>query len=133
MKKKLIPLAPVVTKKSKAELEAERQRKREEKAVYLGNLANKVLDAIEEVFDKTTPTPTGNDMIDVMTLTSVFLFSRQIGMSCKSKTTMQSVLKSTIWALKNSLDAYAEPLIKHEEEWDKMLKEEGGSDGSDKG
>lgn len=133
MKKKLIPLAPIETKKSKEEKEAERKRIREEKAVYLGNLANKMLDAIEEIFDKTTPTPTGGDMIDVMTLTSVFLFSRQIGMSCKSITTMQSVLNSTIWALKNSLDAYAEPLINHEDEWDNMLKEEGGSDGSDKG
>lgn len=130
MKKKLIPLAPVKDNKNKAEREAERQRKREEKALYLGNMANEVLDAIEGVFDKKTPPPTGGDMIDVMTLTSIFLFSRQIGMSCKSKTTMQSVLKSTVWALKNSLDAYAEPLIKHEEEWDDLLEGREESDGS---
>lgn len=130
MKKKLIPLAPIKDNMNKAEREAERLRKREEKAVYLGNMANEVLDAIEGVFNKTTPTPTGSDMIDVMTLTSIFLFSRQIGMSCKSKTTMQSVLKSTVWALKNSLDVYAEPLIKHEEEWDDLLEGREESDGS---
>lgn len=132
-KKTLIPFVPVKTKKSKEEIEAERQRRNEEKSMYLGTLSNKVLDAIEEIFDKTTPPPTGGDLIDVISLTSVFLFSRQIGMSCKSKKTMQSVLKSTIWALKNSLDMYAEPLIKKEDEWDDLLNGKEESDGSDKG
>ena len=39
---------------------------------------------------------------------------------------MQSVLKSTIWALKNSLDMYAAPLIDKEDEWDDLLNGKGG-------
>lgn len=129
-KKKLIPLAPITTKKRKEEIEAERQRRNKERSMYLGNMSNKALDAIEDVFESTTPPPTGGDLIDVMSLTSVFLFARQIGMSCKGKKAMQSVLKSTIWALKNSLDMYAEPLINNEDEWDDMMEKEGGDDGS---
>lgn len=127
MKKTLIPLVPIKTKKSK---EAERQKREKEKAIYLGNMSNKMLDAIEDVFDKGTPPPTGGDMIDIISLTSVFLFSRQIGMSCKNKKTMQSVLKSTIWALKNSLDMYAAPLVDKEDEWDDLLNGKEESDGS---
>lgn len=129
-KKKLIPLVPITTKKSKEEIEAERQRRHKERSMYLGNMSNKALDAIEKVFDNTTPPPTGGDLIDVMSLTSVFLFARQIGMSCKGKKAMKSVMKSTIWALKNSLDMYAEPLINNEDEWDDLMEEREESDDS---
>ena len=55
-------MVPIKTKKSKAE----RQKREKEKAIYLGNMSNKMLDAIEDVFDKGTPPPTGGDMIDII-------------------------------------------------------------------
>lgn len=109
--------------------EAERSKQREEKAEYLGNIADKVLDAIEKVFAETTPSPTSNDMIDVISLTSVFLFARQIGICCKSKKTMKSIMKSAMWALTNQIEDYAEPFINKEEPWSDLLNEEGGDDG----
>lgn len=133
MKKKMIPLVPVVTKKSKEEKEAERQKMLDEKSKYLGPLADKVVDAIESVFDKVTPPPTGNDMLDVVSLAAVFVFARQIGMNCKGRKAMKSVMKSTIWALTNRIDSFSNPLINSEEAWDDIVVEEGGSDGSDKG
>lgn len=133
MKKNLIPLAPIETKKSKEEKEAERQKKLDEKATYLGPLADKVVNAIESVFNKVTPPPTGNDMLDVVSLAAVFVFARQIGMNCKGRKTMKSVMKSTIWALTNRIDAFGNPLINSDEAWDDIVQEEGGSDGSNKG
>lgn len=124
-------LTPNVGKEKR---EAERKKQREAKSVYLGTIANKVLDAIEKIFDESTPKPNGNDMLDVMALVPVFLLSRQIGMQCKSRKTMQLVMQSAIWALNNNINMYAKPLIERGEAWDELLNEEGGdSDGSDKG
>lgn len=130
MKKTLIPLVPIKgEKKSKAEREAERKKQRDAKSEYLGNVADKVLDAIENIFDETTPPPTGDDMIDVLALVPVFVFARQIRMSCKSKKTMQSVMKSAMWALVDQISTYAAPLIGKEEPWDEIAGEEGGDNG----
>ena len=120
-------------KKSKAERAAERKKEQIERAAYLGTLSDKVLGEIEKVFEETTPTPTGNDMIDVLAFTSIFMFARQIRMSCNSKKTMKSVMKSTIWALTNQIVSAASPLLNDDEAWDDITGEEGGNDGSDKG
>ena len=117
--------------KSKKEIkQAQRQAELDKKAVYLTNMANKVVDAVEDIFSKTEPLPKGNDMIDVMSLATVFVFARQIGMSCKGRKAMKSVMKSTAWVLKNQIESWAEPLINTDEAWDDLLYKEGGSDGS---
>lgn len=105
---------------SKVIIEDNRNKQREEKCQYLGTITDKMLDAIEEIFNKAVPTPTGVDMIDMVSLTSVFVFARQIRIGCKGKKTMQSVMKSTMWALEKQIEAYAEPFIKEEEPWDEM-------------
>lgn len=109
--------------------EEERKKQLDEKADYLGNVADKVLDAIEKIFAESTPPPTGNDMIDVLSLISVFVFARQIKMACKNQKTMQSVMKSSVWALKNQIETYAEPFMTMTEPWDELNSEEGGNDG----
>ena len=112
--------------------EAERKKQQDAKSVYLGTIADKVLDKIEEVFNETTPPPTGNDMIDVLSLVPVFIFARQIRMACKGKKTMQSVMKSSMWAMKNQIDVYAASFINDEKSWDDITAEEGGEDGRTK-
>lgn len=108
---------------------AERKKQQDEKCEYLGNVADKVFEAIEKIFEETTPPPKGNDMIDVLALAPVFVFARQIRMSCKSKKTMQSVMKSSMWALTNQIVAYAAPFMENEKPWDDIVGEEGGDDG----
>lgn len=95
---------------------------------YVGNISEKLVDAAEDVFGSTEPKPTGNDMIDAISLASVFLFSNQIRLSCKSPKTMQSVLKGTIWALKARIDTFAAPLLEDEKAWEEYFgkREEGG-------
>ena len=119
----------LVLKANLKDKEAERKKQQIIKSEYLGDIADKVLDAIENIFDETTPPPTGDDMIDVLALVPVFVFARQIRMSCKSKKTMQSVMKSSMWALVNQISAYAAPLIGKEEPWDEIAGEEGGNNG----
>ena len=82
------------------------------------------LNRIENVFEKTEPKPTGIAMIDSIALSSVLFFARQIQLSCNSKATMKSVMKSTILSLVSQINALADPLIKNEEEWDGLLWEE---------
>lgn len=115
--------------KEESKKEIERKKQREEKSRYLGTITDKMLDAIEEVFDNAEPTPTGGDLIELMSLTSVFVFARQIKTGCKDKKTMKSVMKSAMWALEKLIEEYAEPFIKEEESWDEMLTEEGGENG----
>lgn len=126
---KKVTLIPKVGKEKR---EAERKKQQDAKSVYLGTIADKVLDKIEEVFNETTPPPTGNDMIDVLSLVPVFIFARQIRMACKGKKTMQSVMKSSMWALKNQIGVYAAPFINDEKSWDDITAEEGGEDGRTK-
>ena len=113
----------------KEKREAERKKRQDAKSEYLGNVADKVFEAIEKIFEETTPLPTGNDMIDVLALAPVFIFARQIRMTCKSKKTMQSVMKSSMWALTNQIIAYAAPFMENEKLWDDITGEEGGEDG----
>ena len=117
---------------SKVIIEEKRNKQREEKCEYLGINCDKMLDAIEEIFNKAVPTPTGADMIDMVSLAAVFVFARQIRMGCKGKKAMQSVMKSAMWALEKQIEAYAEPFIKEEEPWDEMANEEGGENGRTK-
>ena len=126
---KKVTLIPKVGKEKR---ETERKKQQDAKSVYLGTIADKVLDKIEEVFNETTPPPTGNDMIDVLSLVPVFIFARQIRMACKGKKTMQSVMKSSMWAMKNQIDVYAAPFINDEKSWDDITAEEGGEDGRTK-
>lgn len=95
-----------------------------EKSIYIGDLAGKVVYAIEDVFGSTDPEPTGNDMIDTFAFAYVFFFARQINASCKSKATMKSIMKSTVWALIGQINAFANPLIENEGEWEKLLEGE---------
>lgn len=119
----------VTLKAGLSEKATNREKEQDEKVQYLGNVTDKVLDAVEDIFGETTPPPTGNDMIDVLALTSVSTFARQIYMSCRSKETMKSVMKSTMWALTNQIIAYAAPFMEQEEPWDDIAGEEGGKDG----
>lgn len=119
----------VALKADLSEKAVERKKQQDEKCEYLGDIADKVLNAVESVFDETTPPPTGNDMIDVLALVPVFVFARQIRMACKSKKTMQSVMKSTIWALICQTETYANPLINGPAAWDEIAGEEGGNNG----
>ena len=95
---------------------------------YIGNIAEKLIDAAEDVFGSTDPKPTGNDIIDAISLASVFILSNQIRLSCNSKKTMQSVLKSAVWALKARIDTFAAPLLEDEKAWEEYFgkREEGG-------
>lgn len=120
-------------KKNKKAKEVKRQKALDEKAEYLGPLADKLVSAIEDIFGKANPLPTGNDMMDVVSLATVFVFARQIGMNCKGRKAMKSVMKSTAWVLKNKIENYAKPFINGDEPWDDLLEEKGGSDGRDKG
>lgn len=124
---KKVALHPNVGKEKRKE---ERKKQQDAKSEYLGTIADKVLGAIEEIFEETTPPPTGNDMIDVLSLVPVFVFARQIRMSCKGKKAMRSVMTSSMWALKNQIDAYAAPFIVKDEPWDEIAGQEGGSDGT---
>lgn len=117
-------------KNKKEDKQAQRQAELNKKAIYLGNMANKVVDAIEDIFNNSNPLPKGNDMIDVMSLATVFVFARQIGMSCKGRKAMKSVMKSTAWVLKNQIESYSEPLINTDEAWDDLLEGREESDGS---
>lgn len=119
----------VVLKADLSKKAEERKKQEDAKCEYLGTTADKVLDAIEKIFSETIPPPTGNDMIDVLALVPVFVFARQIRMSCKSKKTMQSVMKSTIWALMCQTETYAKPLINGPAAWDEIAGEEGGNNG----
>lgn len=117
--------------KNKKEVkQAKRQAELDKKAVYLGNMANKVVDAIENVFNNSKPLPKGNDMLDVISLAAVFVFARQIGMNCKGKKAMKSVMKSTAWVLKSQIETYSAPLIDTDEAWDDLLEGREESDGS---
>ena len=116
-------------KEKKTISKEERKKIEAERAEYIGNITDNMLKAIENVFEKTEPKPTGIAMIDSIALSSVLFFARQIHLSCNSKATMKSVMKSTIWALTSQINALADPLIKIEEEWSKLLEgeeEEGG-------
>ena len=97
-------------------------------SAYIASLSEKLVDAIEDVLGATNPMPTGNDMIDALSLASVFVFSNQIRLSCNSKKTMQSVLKSTVWALQGRIDTFAAPLLEDEKAWEEYFgkREEGG-------
>jgi len=108
-------------------------RQQEDKSVYIGNITQKLVDAANNIFASSEPKPTGGDMVDVLSMASVLLFSDQIMQSCNSKKTMQSVLKSTVWALKARLDTFAAPLLVDEKAWDKYFgkPEEGGDDGEE--
>lgn len=128
MSKKVVLKADHISSPA-ATREAERKKQQDEKSWYLGAMADKVFDAIEKVFEETTPTPTGNDMIDVLALAPVFVFARQIRMACKSKKSMQSVMKSSMWALTNQIVTYAAPFMEDEKPWDDITGEEGGEDG----
>lgn len=110
------------------EKETKRKKKQVDDSVYIVTISDKLLDAIEKVLDETKPTPVGSDMIDAVSLASVFLFARQISLICNSKKTMQSVLKSTIWALTNQINTFADPFIQKEEIWDVQFGDEGGND-----
>lgn len=131
--RKKVALIPNVGKeyssKPRREAEEERKKQQDAKSEYLGTLADKVFGDIEEIFGKTTPPPTGNDMIDVLALVPVFVFARQIRMACKDKKTMKSVMKSTMWALTNQIVEYAAPFLNDEKPWDDIAAEEGGEDG----
>lgn len=116
-----------MSKESKKAIE--RNKEREEKCQYLGTNTDKMLEAIEEIFNKAVPTPTGGDMIDMVSMLAVFVFARQIKLGCKGKKSMQSVMKSAIWALVKQIEAYAEPFLKEEESWDELVCEEGGENG----
>lgn len=103
----------------------EEEGKDDKKAVYIVNMADKVMNAIEEIFDKADKMPTGLDMIDITALASVFVFARQLKMHCKSNTTRQAVMKSTMWSLVNQIDAFANTLLNNPEQWDEMFDKEG--------
>ena len=100
---------------------------------YVGNISEKLVDAAEDVFGSTEPKPTGNDMIDAISLASVFLFSNQIRLSCNSKKTMQSVLKSTVWALKARIDTFAAPLLEDENAWEEYFGKREEEDKNEQG
>lgn len=119
----------LIPKVDKEKAEEERKKQREAKIEYLGNVAEKVFDAIEKIFDETKPVPTGGDMISVLALVPVFVFARQIRMACKSKKAMQSVMKSTILALIRQMETYANPLMNGPSAWDEIAGEKGGSNG----
>lgn len=128
---KKIGLAPKTNKEKK---EAERQKKQHEKAVYIGTLTNKVVDAINEIFANHEPLPNVQDITDVLALTPVFIFSKQVANFNKKTEVRQTMMRGCIWSLKNAVDLYADPLIKTEEAWNDILDAEGGeSDGVDKG
>lgn len=121
----------VMNDKDKKEIkQAQRQAELDKKAVYLGNMAKKVVDAIEDIFNNSKPLPKGNDMLKVISLAAVYVFARQIGMSCKGRKAMKSVMKSTAWVLKNQIESYSAPLINTDEAWDDLLEGGEESDGS---
>ena len=121
----------VMNEKNKKQVkQAQRKAELDKKAVYLGNMANKVVDAIEDIFNNSKPLPKGDDMLDVISLAAVFVFARQIGMSCKGRKAMKSVMKSTAWVLKNQIEAYSAPLIDTDEAWGDLLEGREESDGS---
>lgn len=124
---KKIGLAPKTGNQKKKE---EREKQLAERSEYIGSMADKVMTAIEEVFLNEEKKPVGFDMLDVVSLASVFVFARQIRMSCKDTKTMKSVMRSTMWALNNHIEAFAEPLINEDKPWVDMLpkEEEGGED-----
>lgn len=97
--------------------------KHEEYSEYIANMSEKVLDAIEDIFEKSEPQPTGCGMIDTMAFVSVLVFARQINMQCDSKKSMQSLMRSTMVSLRCQIDALAEPLIKNEKPWDNLFGE----------
>lgn len=97
---------------------------RNERVEYVTNIADNVLTAVENVFGETVPSPTGSDMIEAIAFASVFVFAKQISMSCKSKKTMQSVMKSVIRSLQDSLNILAEPLMEGSAAWDEFMEEE---------
>ena len=109
--------------------EEERKKQQDAKCEYLGNVADKVFDAIEKIFEETTPPPTGGDMIDILALVPVFVFARQIRMACKGKKAMKSVMKSSMWALTNQINTYAAPFMEEDKPWDDITGLEGGKDG----
>lgn len=119
----------VALKADLSEKAAEIKKQQDEKSIYLGTIADKVLNAVESAFDETTPPPTGDDMIDVLSLVPVFVFARQIKVGCKGKKAMQSVMKSAMWALTNQINTYAKPFINGEDVWDDIAAEEGGNNG----
>lgn len=101
----------------------------EEYLNYIVNVSDKVLNAIEDIFMKSEPQPTGCDMIDTMAFVSILVFARQIKLQYSSKKTMQSVMKSMMLSLKCQIDLLAKPFIDKEEQWDIVFddaNEEGG-------
>lgn len=128
---KKIGLAPKTNKEKK---EAERQKKQYEKSVYIGTLSNKVVDAINEIFSNTEPTPNVQDITDVLALAPVFIFSKQVANFDTRINVRQVMMKSCMWSLKSAVDTFARPLITTEEAWTNIIEAEGGeSDGADKG
>lgn len=117
----------MTTKINKKEIE-KKQAKRSE---YIVDMANKVLLAAEEIFEKAEQKPTGNDMIDIMALASVFALSRQIRLHCRSITTAQSVMRSTMWSLVHQINTFAAPMLEKAEVWDEMFDESEKKGGKD--
>lgn len=128
---KKIGLAP---KTNKEKREAARQKEQHEKAVYIGTVTNKVVDAINEIFSNTEPLPNVQDITDVLALAPVFIFSKQVANFNKKTEVRQAMMKGCIWSLKNDVDTFAKPLITTEEAWADIIEAEGGeNNGVDKG
>lgn len=107
------------------------EKKQAERSEYIGTMADKVLFAAEEIFEKAERKPTGNDMIDIMALASVFALSRQIKMHCKSVTTAQSVMKSVMWSLVHQVNTFAAPMLEKAEVWNEMFDDSEKKEGKD--
>lgn len=120
---KKLGLAPKTNKEKK---EAARQKKQHEKAVYIGTLTNKVVDAINEIFSNYEPLPNVQDITDVLALAPVFIFSKQVANFNTKLEIRQAMMKGCIWSLKNAVDTFAKPLITTEEAWDDITEAEGG-------
>lgn len=123
---KKIGLAP---KTNKEKREAARQKEQHEKAVYIGNLTNRVVEAMNEIFSNTEPLPNVQDITDVLALAPVFIFSKQVAQFDTRMKRRQMWMKACIWSLKSAIDTYADPLTKTEAAWNDIIEAEGGENG----
>lgn len=105
---------------------ADMQRKQVERAKYLAKIAGEVTNAINDIFGKEAPPPTGSDMKEILSLVSVLVFAMHIGNICKDKKEMQSELMSAMAALIISIDDYTQHFIDNPEPWYEILNKEGG-------
>ena len=126
---KKIGLAPKTTGEK---LKAIRKKREHEKAVYIGTLTNKVVDAVNEIFCNHEPLPNVQDITDVLALEPVFILSQQIAKFVESPKVRQTLMKSAIWALQNAIESFAKPLITTEIAWTDLMSEEGGENGGTK-